>query len=184
MDVCSVDKVREGQTVWRHDRLHTEQHVGCDTYRTSCRRWYIPHIMQEVIQTAHHAGGDTYRTSCRRWYIPHIIQEVIHTAHHAGGDTNRTSCRRWYIPHTIQEVIQTAHHAGGDTYRTLCKRWYIRHIMQEVIHTKNHATLRSPTLVIGQGIFYEAHTYLNTYILVQLQDRHFRPLCTFQLSFI
>jgi len=37
-------------------------------------------------------------------------------------------------------------------------------------------------LVIEQGIFYEAHTYVNTYI--QLQARHFRSLCTFQLSFI
>jgi len=112
------------------------------TYGTTCRRWYIPHIAQEVMRTAHHAGGNTYRGLCRWWYIPHITHEVIHTAHHAGGDTYRTSWRRWYIPHITQEVIHTAHHAGGDTYRTSCSRWYIPHSMQEVIYIQKITPLR------------------------------------------
>ena len=139
MDVCSVDTVREGQTVLRHGRLHTEQHAGGDSYSTSWRRWYIQRIMQEVVYTAHNAGSTTYHTSCRRWYIPHIMQEVIHTAHHAGGDTYSTSCRRWYIQHIMQEVIHTTHNAGSTTYHTSCRRWYIQHIMQEVIHITHNA---------------------------------------------
>ena len=34
----------------------------------------------------------------------------------------------------------------------------------QVIHTAHHGTLRSPTLVIQQGIFYETYTYVQTYI--------------------
>jgi len=30
--------------------------------------------MHEVLHTAQHAGGDTNRTSCRRCYIQHIMQ--------------------------------------------------------------------------------------------------------------